>query len=347
MINKQNSSILIVDDIEDNRYTLHRRLTRDGYDNITLADCGAEALNLAKTKDFDLILLDLMMPDISGLDVLKTIKADPRQRKIPVVMVTASDEVETAAECIVNGADDFITKPFNAILLKARVGACLEKKRLRDTEDIYFDRIESDKKRTQKVLKTVLPSEIAIELQSTGKVRSRKYDEVAMLICDLVGFTSFCENNDAELVVETLQQLVEKFEEIFIRFGLEKVKTVGDAIVAVGGLTHFTPNAVKACVDASLNLRDISNSFEPTFGLHVGIHLGSLVAGTIGNKTIQFDILGRDVNMAFNICDMSSSNQILLSTDAWMSVRNEITAKSIGLQRLKSGYEVELFECGN
>ncbi len=346
MMNKQSASILIVDDIEANRYTLQRRLTRDGYDNITLAECGSEALDLAKVKDFDLVLLDLMMPDISGLEVLKTLKADPRQRKIPVIMVTASDEVETAAECIVHGADDFITKPFNATLLKARVGACLEKKRLRDTEDIYFDRIETDKKRTQEVLKTVLPSEIAIELQSTGKVRSRKYDEVAILICDLVGFTAFCENNDAELVVETLQQLVEKFEDIFIRFDLEKIKTVGDAIVAVGGLTHFTPNPVKACVDASLQLRDISNSFEPTFGLHVGIHIGSLVAGTIGNKTIQFDILGRDVNMAFNICDMSASNQILLSTDAWLSVRNEIKAMSIGLQHLKSGYQVELFECG-
>ena len=344
MTNKEHASILIVDDIEANRFTLERRLKRDGYQNISMAECGKSALELVKANDYDLLLLDLMMPGISGLEVLKSMKADPRQRKIPVIMVTASDEIETAAECIVSGADDFITKPFNATLLRARVGACLEKKRLRDTEERYFNRIESDKKRTQEVLKTVLPSDIAIELQSTGRVRSRKYDDVAILICDLVGFTSFCERNDAELVVETLQKLVEQFEDVFIRYSLEKIKTVGDAIVAVGGLSRFNPNAVKSCVEASNDLKKIANTFSPSFGLHIGIHIGSLVAGTVGCKTVQFDILGKDVNIAFNICDMSHTNQVLLSSDAWMSVRNEVAAKSIGLHRLKSGHDTELFE---
>ena len=135
MINKEDANILIVDDIEDNRYTLERRLKRDGYKNIFLAEGGKTALDMATKNKFDLILLDLMMPDMSGLEVLKYLKGDPLQRSIPVIMVTASDEVETAAECIINGADDFITKPFNGTLLKARVGASLEKKRLRDTEE--------------------------------------------------------------------------------------------------------------------------------------------------------------------------------------------------------------------
>ena len=345
MINKEQARILIVDDIEANRYTLERRLKRDGFQNISIAVNGHSALELARKNDYDLLLLDLMMPGISGLEVLKTMKADPRQRNIPVIMVTASDEIETAAECIVSGADDFITKPFNTTLLRARVGACLEKKRLRDTEEMYFNRVESDKKRTQEVLKTVLPTDIAVELQATGCVRSRKYDDVAILICDLVGFTSFCERNDAELVVETLQKLVEQFEGVFVKFGLEKIKTVGDAIVAVVGLSRYAPDSVKSCVDASLELKNIANGFSPAFGLHVGIHIGSLVAGTVGKKTIQFDILGKNVNIAFNICDISDSNQVLLSSEAWMSARNEVSAKSIGLQRLKSGQEIELFEC--
>ena len=94
------SEILVVDDIEDNRYTLERRLKRDGYENITLVDGGAAALELISERQFDLILLDLMMPEISGLDVLKNLKSDPLHRNIPVIMVTAADEVETAAECI-------------------------------------------------------------------------------------------------------------------------------------------------------------------------------------------------------------------------------------------------------
>ena len=344
MFSKEKAKILIVDDIEANRFTLERRLKRDGFTDIHMAENGDTALALTKENDYDLLLLDLMMPGISGLEVLKIIKADPRQRFIPVIMVTASDEIDTAAECIINGADDFITKPFNATLLRARVEACLERKRLRDTEEKYFKRIEADKKRTQEVLKTVLPSDIAAELQGTGYVRSRRYDDVAIMICDLVGFTSFCEQNNPELVVETLQKLVEEFEDIFIKFGLMKIKTVGDAIVALGGLNQFSSKAVKSCVDASSDLKAVANNFSPAFGLHVGIHMGSLVAGTVGKKTIQFDILGRDVNVAFNICDISENNQTLLSNEAWMCVRDEVPAKSIGLSRLKSGMEIELFE---
>ena len=224
MINKEDANILIVDDIEDNRYTLERRLKRDGYTNIFLAEGGKTALEMAAENKFDLILLDLMMPDMSGLEVLKHLKGDPLQRSIPVIMVTASDEVETAAECIINGADDFITKPFNGTLLKARVGASLEKKRLRDTEENYLDRVETDKKRSQQILKTVMPTSVANELQSSGKVRSRRYDDVAILICDLVGFTSFCEKNDPELVVETLQGLVENFEKAFSKFSTRPCK---------------------------------------------------------------------------------------------------------------------------
>ena len=125
MINKEHACILIVDDIEGNRFTLERRLKRDGFENISMAENGNIALELLKKKDFDLLLLDLMMPGISGLDVLKTMKADPRQRNIPVIMVTASDEIETAAECIVSGADDFITKPFSMGILIARIRANL------------------------------------------------------------------------------------------------------------------------------------------------------------------------------------------------------------------------------
>jgi len=345
MINKEDANILIVDDIEDNRYTLERRLKRDGYSNLFLAKDGNSALQMVSENKFDLILLDLMMPDISGLDVLKQLKGDPLQRSIPVIMVTASDEVETAAECIINGADDFITKPFNGTLLKARVGASLEKKRLRDSEDNYLDRVETDKKRSQQILKTVMPTSVANELQSSGKVRSRRYDDVAIFICDLVGFTSFCEKNNPELVVETLQGLVEKFEKAFEDFGLEKIKTVGDAIVAVAGLSSHTSSPIKSCVDCAHEIREIANSASMPWDLHLGIHSGSLVAGTIGTKTVQFDILGQTVNVAFNICDMSEANQILISSDAWMTARNEIKVKSIGLKRLKSGQDIEMLEC--
>ena len=145
--------------------------------------------------------------------------------------------------------------------------------------------------------------------------------------------------------METLQSLVESFENAFQEFGLEKIKTVGDAIVAVAGLSSHTSSPVKSWVDCSYKLREIANSASMPWDLHLGVHSGSLVAGTVGTKTVQFDILGKTVNVAFNICDMSDANQILISSDAWMTARNEIKVKSIGLKRLKSGQDIEMLEC--
>ena len=260
-------------------------------------------------------------------------------------MVTASDEVETAAECIKNGADDFVTKPFNRTLLRARVDAALNKKGLRDREEIYLDKVETDKKKSQQILKTIMPKSVVSELQTTGIVRPRKFDEVSILICDLVGFTTFCEKNSPELVIETLQNIIKLFENAFIDFELEKIKTVGDAIVAVSGLSSFGTQSVKNCVQCSHKLIDIASSLKDPWNLHIGIHFGSIVAGTVGNSTVQYDILGQNVNIAFNICDLSEPNQILMSNDAWMTVRNEINVQSLGLKKLKSGQEIEILEC--
>ncbi|GIR61759.1 MAG: hypothetical protein CM15mP66_12070 [Pseudomonadota bacterium] len=109
---------------------------KDGYSEISLANGGQEALDIVYEESFDLILLDLMMPDISGLEVLQQVKSDPDLRHIPVIMVTASDDVESAAECIQSGADDYITKPINATLLNARVSSSLDKKRVRDLKPV-------------------------------------------------------------------------------------------------------------------------------------------------------------------------------------------------------------------
>ena len=145
MINKEDANILIVDDIEDNRYTLERRLKRDGYTNIFLAEGGKTAIEMASENKFDLILLDLMMPDMSGLEVLKHLKGDPLQRSIPVIMVTASDEVETAAECIINGADDFITKPIKPKVLKGKLKSLLRRIEVNDSEVINLKNLTIDR----------------------------------------------------------------------------------------------------------------------------------------------------------------------------------------------------------
>jgi GAF domain-containing protein len=126
------AALLVVDDIEDNRFALSRRLARQGYLNVTTAADGRQALELLNSKPFDLVLLDIMMPNVNGYEVLAAMKADERLRHIPVIMISAVDEIDSVIRCIELGAEDYLPKPFNPTLLRARVGASLERKRLHD-----------------------------------------------------------------------------------------------------------------------------------------------------------------------------------------------------------------------
>ena len=139
-----NAALLIVDDNEDNRYTLTRRLNREGYQNLTTANNGREALERLIAQPFDLVLLDVMMPDMNGYEVLEHVKANASLRDVPIIMISALDEIDSVIRCIELGAEDYLNKPFNPVLLRARVGALLEKKRLRDEVRKNLTRLEEE-----------------------------------------------------------------------------------------------------------------------------------------------------------------------------------------------------------
>lgn len=138
--------ILVVDDNAENRETLARRLQRQGHTTTMAAD-GAEAIEIARREPFDLVLLDVMMPVLDGYGALEALKADPDLRHIPVIMISALDELESVVRCIEHGAEDYLPKPFNPTLLRARIGAGLEKKALRDQEQKYLHQIEETQSR--------------------------------------------------------------------------------------------------------------------------------------------------------------------------------------------------------
>ena len=147
----ETGSILVVDDIEANRDLLSRRLTREGHRVASVAG-GQQALQALAEDEFDLVLLDLMMPDINGFEVLLRMKADERLRRIPVIMVTALAETESAIRCIEAGAEDYLPKPLDPVLLRARINACLHKKRWRDREQRYLRRIEDETAKFERLL---------------------------------------------------------------------------------------------------------------------------------------------------------------------------------------------------
>jgi sigma-B regulation protein RsbU (phosphoserine phosphatase) len=150
--------ILIVDDIDDNRYTLRRRLKQQGYENITEAENGREALEKLGAERFDLVLLDIMMPEVDGYEVLESLEAAGRIGDPPVIMISAIDEIESVVRCIKLGAEDYLSKPFNATLLRARVGAVLQKKLLRDALKASHDRMQKELDAARRLQLGMVPS---------------------------------------------------------------------------------------------------------------------------------------------------------------------------------------------
>ncbi|MCC2671705.1 MAG: two-component hybrid sensor and regulator, partial [Armatimonadetes bacterium] len=227
--------VLVVDDNEGNRDLLTRWLTREGY-AVTAVEDGLRALAHLRDKPCDLVLLDVMMPALNGFEVLQRLKADEKLRHLPVVMVSALAEIDSVVRCIALGAEDYLTKPFNPVLLRARVGACMEKKRLRDRELCYIQQIEREKQRADELLHVIFPRQIVEELKSTYTVKPQVHENVAVLFCDVVGFTPYCERSDPEEVIANLQQLIEAYEELVLRHDMQKIKTFGDSFMATAGL---------------------------------------------------------------------------------------------------------------
>jgi CheY-like chemotaxis protein len=268
--------ILVVDDNEDNRYTLERRLRREGFAAITCVEDGEKALAALESEPYDLVLLDIMMPGLSGYEVLERIKADTAFRDIPVIMISAVDEMDSVIRCIELGADDYLGKPFNPTLLRARARACLERKRLRDREAAYLRKTREERRKSDELLYAVLPAGTVEELKQDGTVRPRRHDNVAVLLVDLSGFTRFCDANPPETVVDGLHAVFSRFEEVVAAHGLEKIKTIGDALLATAGLHRRHGDPALAAARCACALIEAAAALEPPWGLRAGLELGAV-----------------------------------------------------------------------
>ncbi|MFH0947136.1 MAG: response regulator, partial [Planctomycetota bacterium] len=205
---RSNGRILVADDNDINRDLLCQQVERQGH-QVAQASNGREALEMLAGGQFDVLLLDVIMPELNGVEVLQRVRDDESLRHIPVIMLSALDELSSVARCIEIGAEDFIQKPYEWTLLRARIEAAIEKKRLRDREVRYIDQINDERKLSDRLLRAILPDQIIAELKATETVRPRRHDRVAVLFSDIVGFTGYCDQHQPEEVVGQLQDLME------------------------------------------------------------------------------------------------------------------------------------------
>jgi adenylate cyclase len=338
-------ALLVVDDNEAHRYTLTRRLRRDGYSEIAEAENGLQALELLKERPFDLVLLDITMPEMDGYDVLKEIKSDMDLRDIPVIMISAEDKLDSVVRCIELGAEDYLPKPFNAVLLKARVSASIEKKRLKDQEMVYHQHIEDERRRADNLLHALLPMAAVHELKSQNTVAPRRFDNITVMFCDVVNFTAFCDQHPPEEVLYHLQALVSRFEELSDEYGLEKIKTVGDAYMTTAGMFQQSSNPELATARCALQMAMSALELEAGWQVRVGIHSGSVVAGIVGQRQYMFDIWGDTVNTAARIVAEAQPGTVVVSGETWPHIREHCRGRSLGFVPIKGKGKLELIEC--
>jgi adenylate cyclase len=286
--------ILVVDDNAANRDLLSRRLQREGY-RVTSAAGGAAALALIAAESFDLLLLDLMMPGMSGFEVLCRLKADAGTRHIPVIMISALDELDSTVRCIEAGAEDYLPKPFNPVLLRARIGASLEKKRL-------LDELRAEKERSEALLLNILPRTVVDRIRQGATVIADRFAEATILFADLVDFTSIAAKLSPEETVKLLELLFCRFDNLAARYGVEKIKTTGDGYMVASGLPEARTNSVVAVAEMALAMLEGVEAARRAVGeplqLRIGLNTGALVAGVIGTHKFAYDVWGDTVNTA-------------------------------------------------
>jgi len=300
--------ILVVDDDLVNRRVLERALERAGHETVSAAD-GAQALSAIAEDPPDLVLLDIVMPGIDGIEVLERLKSDPGTQHIPVVMISAVDETEAVIRCIESGAEDFLPKPFDARILKARVNAGLSKMRIHDLE----------RARVRDVFSRFLPESTVDEVlrRTGGELRLGGVRVAAtMLFCDLRGFTTFAESTDAGEVIEVLNMDLGGMTDAILDRGGTLVDYMGDGLLAIFGAPIESEDHADRALDA---VRDMLRAKLPRFNgwlagrghpdpfrMGIGVNTGVVMSGNVGSeRRLEYTVIGDATNTASRLEGMT------------------------------------------
>jgi adenylate cyclase len=344
-------ALLLVDDNEDNLYTLTQRLRREGYTSLTTAPDGRQALELLRSQPFDLVLLDVMMPELNGYQVLEALKGDDRLRAIPVIMISAVDELESVIRCIELGAADYLPKPFNPILLRARVGACLEKKRLHDQLVEWSQTLEqrvrekvAEVERLGRLKRFFSPhlAELIVAGGAEDPLKTHRR-EITVVFLDLRGFSTFAETTEPEEVMGVLRDYHAAMGELILAHEGTLERFTGDGMMIFFNdpvpVDRPAERALRMAVAMRDRVRGLSAAWRRRghdLGLGVGIAEGYATIGAIGFEgRWDYGAIGTVTNLAARLCGEAKADQILVSPRVAGAVDNGIQLEPVGTLTLK------------
>ncbi|RLA55107.1 MAG: adenylate/guanylate cyclase domain-containing response regulator, partial [Gammaproteobacteria bacterium] len=325
--------ILAVDDLQENRELVARNLSRMGHFVVTAAS-GEEALQALEQSDVDVVLLDLLMPGMDGREVLRRIKEHPEWRATPVIIISGSQDMDGIIECIEAGADDYLFKPFNPVLLQARIKAGIERKRWHDREEQYRQQLERNEKFIRATFGRYLSDEIVTDIleRPEGLELGGDLREVTILMSDIRGFTTLSEKLAPAQVVTMLNRYLGAMTDIIMAHQGTIDEFIGDAILAVfGAPKHGDDDADRAlncalAMQAAMNGINALNEAEGLPALKTGIALntGDVIAGNIGSeRRSKYGFVGHPMNVTSRIEDLTAGGEILISDSTLRSLQGD------------------------
>jgi class 3 adenylate cyclase len=335
MPNSDSKLVLIVDDTPTNIGVISGVL-KDLY-RTKVATNGEKALVLATAAERpDLILLDVMMPGMDGYEVCRRLKANLATCNIPVIFLTAKTDAVDEENGFEVGAVDYIHKPFSGPLVLARVKTQLALR-------AALAQAREAQNQADQLLHALLPKKAADEIRSIGTVIPRRYENVAVLFCDVINFTAYCDKHEPEDVVSRLDALFVIFERVTAKHGLEKIKTIGDGFMAAGGLLQAIKDPIGSAVRCGLEMASTSIDADLGWEVRVGVHAGPVVAGIVGQERYQFDLWGDTVNVAARMSDKSTPGRVAVTKDVWEQVSSHFEADALGELDVKGKGTISVF----
>ena len=340
----QRASVLVVDDSRTMRLSLVQALNELGFDNIKEAKNGRQALELVLKEPFDLMLLDMEMPEMNGMEVLLAMKNNPQLSGLPVIVISGADQIENAVRCIEAGAEDYLPKPFNPTLLRARATSSIEKKRLRDLDRIRLTQLQTEKDRTEAANTLVTEKNQILETLSSKLSKylspqiyqsifrgdqnveiSSKRKKLTICFTDIAGFTETTDNLESEELTNVLNHYLTEMSVIALQHGATIDKFIGDAILLFFGDPESKGVAedAKACVLMAIamqrRMRELEQAWRNRgllrpFRIRMGIATGFCTVGNFGSRDrMDYTIIGNEVNLAARLQSATEPGSILLS----------------------------------
>lgn len=351
------AKLLIVDDQAANVLLLERLLRSAGYSAISTTQNPTEVAALHLQNQFDLILLDLNMPEMDGFQVMQELRLVEGDGTLPVLVITAQPSEKLRA--LKAGALDFVSKPFDIAEVLARVQNLLQVRLLNLETQKLYKQLLVEQGLSDMLLHNVLPQAIADRLKGRSQLTADhlnqaivdSYANVTVLFADIVGFTAFSQDVSPEVLVGVLNDLFTRFDHIAEHRGLEKIKTIGDCYMAAAGLPTVVPDHADRVAFMALDMLDAIQDFNANtrhpLNIRIGISTGAAVAGVIGKSKFLYDLWGDVVNTASRMESHGIPGRIQISEATRQALTLPFALESRGVIEIKGKGEMSTWFVNN